>query len=238
MSTRDGPTQRWEAFHFSTREFRRGRGVFWLSGPIRSWWPSKGIKDVVGSHSQKNLVFLWLFVLFGSEPCHVAWARKIGFQFATDEVWWILLCVKREAERRHCVDMQNMGSLCAEEEQWRLCVVFGRKKKRKNAIFVWNKPKKIGAHPPFSFSLHMQWVSGCSSLPTPPSPQRALILCIAASPRCLWFQELNYSATFVDVVLQVNAAELCSSWNCSSSLTAEGRNPPSSAMLCKVSFCS
>lgn len=53
---------------------------------------------------------------------------------------------------------------------------------------------------------------------TPPSPQWSLILCIAASPRCLWFQELNYSATFVDVVLQVNAAELCSSWNCSSSL--------------------
>ena len=35
--------------------------------------------------------------------------------------------------------------------------------------------------------------------------------------RFLWFQELNYSATFVHVVLQVNAAELCFSWNCWSS---------------------
>lgn len=62
------------------------------------------------------------------------------------------------------------------------------------------------------------------------------ILGIATSPRCLWFQELNYSATFVDVVLQVNAAELCSSWNSSSSLTTKRRSPPSSATCCKVSF--
>lgn len=60
--------------------------------------------------------------------------------------------------------------------------------------------------------FHMHGFIGTPSLQWPP------ILCIAASPRCLWFQELNYSATFVDVVLQVNAAELCSSWNCSSSL--------------------
>lgn len=37
-----------------------------------------------------------------------------------------------------------------------------------------------------------------------------------------WFQELNYSATFVDEDLQVNAAELCSSWNCSSLDTRRG----------------
>lgn len=57
---------------------------------------------------------------------------------------------------------------------------------------------------------------------------------IPASPRRLWFQELNYSATFVDVVLQVNAAELCSSWNCSSSLISGGRSPPPNVIGCRL----
>lgn len=148
-----------------------------------------------------------------------------------------IMCEKRSREAPLCwyakygQCLRRGGAMKALCRVWVIILTEGTSRKKKPAIFVWNKPKKIGAHPPFSFSLHTQWVSGCNSLPTPPSPQRALILCIAASPRCLWFQELNYSATFVDVVLQVNAAELCSSWNCSSSLTAEGRNPPSSAML-------
>lgn len=80
---------------------------------------------------------------------------------------------------------------------------------------MWNETENRECLPFFPICDKFQ----AASCLTPPSLQWSLILCIAASPRCLWFQELNYSATFVDVVLQVNAAELCSSWNCSSSLT-------------------
>lgn len=69
--------------------------------------------------------------------------------------------------------------------------------------------------PPYAMNFRLQ----CIPPIIPSSLQRSLILASPSSPRCLWFQELNYSATFVDVVLQVNAAELCSSWNCSSALT-------------------
>lgn len=145
MSRRDGPTQRREAFHFSTRDLRRGWGVFLLSGPIRSWWPSKGSKDIVGSHSQKNLVFLWLFVLFEVNRVMLREQEKLGFnlpQMKCDECYYVW----KEKQRGTIVLICKVWAVSAGAVKacccvWVMILTEGTLRKKK-AILVWNKPKK------------------------------------------------------------------------------------------------
>lgn len=122
------------------------------------------------------------------------------------------------------VDMcgQNAYSVSAENKQYGFflyyyyCSIVLAEETLRGVIFFYGMKLKIELFFHF-FALICNKLWAASHL-TPSSLQWSFILCIASSPHCLWFQELNYSATFVDVVLQVNAAELCSSWNCSSSL--------------------
>lgn len=43
-------------------------------------------------------IYLFFFHLFGMESYHVAWATKMGFQSATAEGWWVLLCTATDED--------------------------------------------------------------------------------------------------------------------------------------------
>lgn len=152
----------------------------------------------------------FFFHLFGKELHHVAWAAKTGFLSATGE-GWVLLCTEKDEDFSYSRTIQFMI--------YKILSV----RNRKYTMLSMPRPYAMNSRLQLAYSVAISAVV-CHLLAS--LPHRS----------AFWFQELNYSATFVDVVLQVNAAELCSSWNCSSSLIAEGRSPTptSSAARCEA----